>query len=209
MRIQGIAAALFAVSLLTSATTCHAELVDNLRSYWSFENDLADQAHGMTGSGSTVADDGAFGGTNAGYGTGKFGSALDTNTSATSGVNGTGYVDVTSSADTKLSGPADLSVSVWVRRNGAGAVDFETVYSHGDGSFEYRFGRNNAISSYSAFINNPVTVPATGADIFDGEWHHLVTTYDNDGGTDNGSIWVDGVEFTATLASRASAHYDA
>lgn len=195
MTLAVVAAVVFAL-----VPAAQAALVDNLRSYWSFESSLVDQAHGLAGSGSTVADDGSFGGTNGGYDTGKFGSALDTNTTAATGVNGTGYATITASADTKLSGAADLSVSVWVQWNGASSSHaWEAVYSHGDANMEYRLARHNgSTTNVACRVNNADIPDGSSNNAFDGSWHHVAIAYDNDGGANNFSIWLDGTKKMAT-----------
>ncbi len=185
--------ALFVTAITADKST--ADLVDGLTNYWSMDDSLADEAHGLAGSASTVddllmpSDVNAFGNTMEFSDTALFGQAIE----MTGGEND-GHLFADQSADTVgvagVGGFLDgnMSISVWAQ-----ATSFESswqaIIAHGEGG-GYRLHRR-AEESVAAFTGNgagdtaagPTDIsPATG-------WHHYVGLV-NDNLTE---LYVDGV----------------
>lgn len=139
-----------------------------LVSYWTFDNTLADVAHGSGVGVSGTADNGSF--TNApdvGFNaSGRFGSGILLN-------GGAGYVTVPKSADT-IGGQLtrSVTVSMWVKPT-AYVSDFQAYIAHGEGT-HWRIARNGG-GNLIAFaggvndINSTTTVTPPTAD-----WIHIV-----------------------------------
>lgn len=140
------ASALLASFAAMAASPARAELVDGLLNYWSFDDTLADEAQGAAGSASTVADDGAFDGTNGtdgiAFGVGLFGQAIEQD-GAAGAAQDNGFVRVARSPDTLQAGES-ISISAWVETAGFD-TSWQTIVSHGEGS-QYRIARRSADS---------------------------------------------------------------
>lgn len=166
-----------------------AALVDGLENYWNYDNNLLDQAHGLIGSASTVADNGSFAGTNGtggiGFGVGLFGGAI-TQDGASGAAQNNGHVNVGRSADT-LHGGENLAISTWVRTDGFD-TGWQAVVAHGEGN-QYRIARRGG-GSEAAYAGGSGEGPAGGQDLTDGAWHHIVAMSELGVST---RLYVDGV----------------
>ncbi|MGI9240850.1 MAG: LamG-like jellyroll fold domain-containing protein, partial [Verrucomicrobiales bacterium] len=159
----------FGFVLLLAALPLGAQIPAGLTAYWDFDNNLTDKAEGPSGTASSVADHLAFSGTAAGYtNTGKFGSAY-TNPSG-----GNGHAEAADSVDVDESGDA-ISVSAWLR-----VGDFDRAWQafvvKGEGD-SWRLHRPVA-SNTLAWYGGAPEIYATGSNLNDGNWHHLVATQD-------------------------------
>ncbi|MEZ5299528.1 MAG: LamG-like jellyroll fold domain-containing protein [Verrucomicrobiales bacterium] len=177
-----------------SVPTATTGLGAELRSYWRFDDSLADSAHGVT-TGSSVNDEGVFVGpaTDVGYSAlGKFGAALSMN-------GGSGYVRVPDSSDVDFDGES-LTISCWIKAT-ALSSSWQAAISHGEGS-DYRIAR------YAGDATNQIAYAGGATDIYQTHatwgtggtpvdllnpadtWHHIVAITENGVGT---RLWVDGV----------------
>ena len=162
---------LLCYGILLSASTLRvdADLMDGLRNYWDFDNNLSDQAHGVSGTASTVGDDGSFvGNSGISYATGKFGAAI--NLDGASGAEN-GHVDVGRSADTLYGSTDTLSISAWVRVQSFD-TNWQTLIAHGE-SDQYRISRFSSADQIASRVGTPDL--GGGPDIDDYQWHHVVT----------------------------------
>ncbi len=173
-----------------TASYANADLIDGLRNYWNFDDNLVDQAHGMEGSASTVQDDGEFRldpilEPGIDFGTGKFGGDIEQNGSA-EGFQSDGYVEIFRSDDTLFGTNSVLTTSMWVRADGFD-TGWQTIVSHGEGS-QYRFARAGSESglSYAGGHTDISGLP----DVTLGTWHHLLGITDAANGT---RLYFDGV----------------
>ncbi len=177
-----------------------AALRSGLVNYWNFDNNLTDQANGLAGTSSSVADNGTFAGLNGtdgiSFGTGLFGAATNQNGAGggAAGQENDGFVRVARSTDTlfgaNATNPGNLSnvtTSMWINVAGFD-TGWQTAISHGEGA-QYRIARRGG-SDFVAYAggvgegagNGPSVAAGTG-------WHHLVAT--SQGGV-NTKFWVNG-----------------
>ena len=129
--------------------------VDNLVSYWDFENNVNDQA--------TVGgtfDNGTWVGT-AGFTAGKYGQAIF--------LDGSNYVSINSSADMDRAG-SDMSLSTWFQV-AAWDTGWQCLVAKGEGSF-WRIARQGGDANAISFAGG--TGDIFGGSVNDAQWHHLV-----------------------------------
>ncbi len=162
-----------AIAFLTAAgaPSARAQLAEGLVNYWNFDNNLLDQAALIPGTASSVADDGAFAGTNGvagiSFGTGLFGGAgteQDGNT-----LSNNGFVEIPRSDDTLFganatnpAAPNTLTTSMWI--NAAGFdTNWQTMISHGEGT-QYRIARRGGdIPEVAAYAGGSGDIPNPAA----------------------------------------------
>ena len=175
-------------STLIGAGISQAALVDGLRNYWDFDNNLTDQAHSLAGSASTAADNGAVvsGGTLT-YGTGQFGGSLLTNGT---GGNADSHVVIGGLSD-DLTGYAAtdvLTISGWVQAN-ALETGWQTVLAKGEQS-EYRVARSGGTNNL-AYAGGNGDITGTGDPLANTPtgWIHFVAISNGASGTE---LWLNG-----------------
>lgn len=145
--------------------------VDNLVSYWDFENNVNDQA--------TVGgtfDNGTWVGT-AGFTAGKYGQAIF--------LDGSNYVSINSSADMDRAG-SDMSLSTWFQV-AAWDTGWQCLVAKGEGSF-WRIARQGGDANAISFAGG--TGDIFGGSVNDAQWHHLVAISEAGVST---RLFVDGV----------------
>ena len=155
-----------ATAVLTSLLVtlgAKAQLVDQLTSYWSFDNTLNDQAGSLSGSANTTDDNFTFQGSGSTFGGGFLGSA------GYSG-NGNGYAAAVDSADIDESSDT-ISVSLWARANNL-SKRWQAILSKGENS-NYRIARFNNTNFASWAGGNP-DLSSDPNSIADNNWHHIV-----------------------------------
>ena len=174
---------------LFGATWLKADVTDGITAYWNFDGNLNDQAHGASGSSSTVADSGVFDGENGTDGIGFDSPFLGTHSILLNGSSAAnendGHVRITGSDDTHFGGSDTLSISVWIKVAGFD-TRWQTVIAHGQES-EYRIARlnNTSILSYAGGTGEV----SGGGNLNDGNWHHLVAISESGVST---RLYVDG-----------------
>ncbi len=172
------------------------DITSDLTVYYNFDENLLDQAHLISGTASSAADDLAFTAGHPGtYDTGLFGAAGYFGPGP-----GGGHAEAPFSADVDgdIAGPSqEITVQWW------GRVDaFETGWQIGVGRGEganWRFHRQGD-SNTMAWQGGSNDIHGN-ANVNDGEWHHFV-------GTSNGvanvrELWIDGVLMTSTTLTGA------
>jgi len=85
-----------------------------------------------------------------------------------------------------------LTVEAWIKTSYRG-FQYQFVFSKGDGSHVgYEMFLNNGVLEFNGFYNNSGNFYFTGGgDLRDGQWHHVVGTYDKN--TTLAKIYIDGV----------------
>ena len=138
------------------------------------------------------------------------------------------YSDTTNPIDTGITftdgSGTDLpfSVSFWINRNiDAGGYDYLFTKGHTD-NIEYRALYRDAGAPYLELTLNDNSITesgttttlrakASGCELAQGTWHHVVFTYDGNGVTDKDTsgikIYVDGVSKTITDTSQNASNY--
>jgi len=145
--------------------------VDNLVSYWDFENNLNDQA-----SVGGTFDNGTWVGT-AGFTAGQHGQAIF--------LDGSNFVSINSSADIDRTG-ADMSLSTWFQV-ATWDTNWQCLVAKGEGSF-WRIHRRSNDANAIAFAGGSGDI--SGGSVNDGQWHHLVAVSEAGIST---RLFVDGV----------------
>lgn len=145
--------------------------VDNLVSYWDFENNLTDSA--AVGN---TADNGTWSGT-PGFGAGPHGQALF--------LVGNNYVSIPASVDVDRAG-SDMSLSTWFQV-ASWDRNWQCLVSKGEGS-HWRIARRSNDASAISFAGG--TGDIFGGSVNDGQWHHLVAVSEAGVAT---RLYVDGV----------------
>jgi hypothetical protein len=167
-----------------------------LLSYWRLG-----ESSGSTAVDSSGSNDGTYQG---GSTLGEPG-ALTGNSSTSVKLDGaSGYVHVPDAASLDVTGP--LTLEAWVKfRPGGTARTSQAVVAKGDGAYRlHRYLNSNRIAFGTSGLSN-VDLPSNSTSVFDGNWHHLVGTWD--GSTK--SLYVDGqldAQVAATGALSSNSH---
>lgn len=158
-------------------------VADGLTAYYNFDGNLLDQAHALSGTSSTVADDLAYASGHPGtFGEGLFGDGGYLGL----GVGG-GHAETPSSVDNNGSGDA-ITVSWWGKTPGF-TTSWQAGVAKGEGN-NWRFHRNSGDDTI-AWQGGGGDIQNTAININDGEWHHYVGTKDPGTGR---VLYIDGVE---------------
>jgi len=113
-----------------------------------------------------------------------------------------GTVDIIRTNVDDLSfGDVDLSVTAWIKTENRGNCFFSKVTADGEGnSFAFGAGQNGDDGLAVVTNRNRINIKST-TEVDDNEWHHLafVQDYDEAGGSELWSMYVDGVLETRQL----------
>ena len=175
---------LTAASLAILTSFSQAALVDGLVNYWTFDGDAIDHAHGASGSASTVADNGSFGGGQRHRRhqlcSWSQGGLRSPSTEQQTLPRTTVHVIIPRSGDTLYGAttahtPNTLTTSLWVTIGGDD-TGWQTALSHGEGS-QYRVAmRGN--SNVPGYAGGSGEGPDNGPDITGGGWHSIIAISD-------------------------------
>lgn len=179
MKTIRFAAIAISISFVLSPVVS-AQLSKGLTAYWSFDNTLTDEAHGVPGTASSVSNKLTLLGAAAQFDqTGKFGPCYSNPTGSP------GHAQATSSIDFHTKQGA-ISVSVWARVD-AFDKGWQTLLSKGEGS-NFRFHRAAETSAVAWFDGN-LEIGMNGPPLSDRRWHHLVATQSSTSGS---ALYIDG-----------------
>ncbi|WP_035606468.1 LamG-like jellyroll fold domain-containing protein [Haloferula sp. BvORR071] len=160
------------------------DLKKGLVSYWTFDNTLADVAHGSGVGVSGTADNGSFtGAPDVAYdAAGRFGPGILLN-------GGAGWVTVPKSQDT-IGGQIthSVSVSMWVKVT-AFSSDFQTLIAQGEGT-HWRIARNGS-GSFFAYAGGSNDINSTTSFTPPSDWVHVVAVSSEGVGT---KIFINGAQ---------------
>lgn len=145
--------------------------IDNLVSYWNFENNVSDTA----AVGSTF-DNGTWVGT-PGYIVSPHGQGIF--------LDGSNYISIPASVDVDRTG-ADMSLATWFQVS-SWDKGWQCLASKGEGT-RWRIARHSSNANAIAFAGG--TGDIYGGSVNDGQWHHLVAVSESGVAT---RLYVDGV----------------
>lgn len=176
-RVPRVLIASFALLFGSSETL--ASLSDELVSYWNFDSTLNDV---------WFSNDGTYVGTDPlTYSDGKFRSAIDL-----SGDTGRNYVEIPADPSLNLeteNGVGNISISAWFKVDSF-SKNWQALIAKGEGS-SWRIARRDDgnVLSYAGGSADIPTDNATGPNIADGQWHHVVAISEQGVST---RLWIDG-----------------
>lgn len=185
MKKKIILTALSSTTLFMSQA--ESALVTGLLNYWDFNGNANDSAGTAsfvaagTATG-TTADNGMIQGTDASIGT--TGSLFGDGFLSLGG--GDGFVSVGGNSADLQAGGEDLTISLWFQVS-AFTSDWQALISNGEQS-EYRIARLGNTSSI-AYAGGTGDISGGSLTTGDGEWHHVLATTENGGGT---QLYLDG-----------------
>ncbi|YCM43034.1 CotH kinase family protein [Verrucomicrobiaceae bacterium 227] len=157
--------------IFSGITGAFSAPVDNLISYWDFENNVNDQA-----SVGGTFDNGTWVGT-AGFTSGQHGQAIF--------LEGSNYVSINSSADVDRTG-SDMTLATWFQAS-TWDTSWQCLVAKGEGS-RWRIHRRANDADAIAFAGGSGDI--SGGSVNDGQWHHLVAVSEAGVST---RLFIDGV----------------
>lgn len=181
----GLAAVIFCLSVI--APDASAELVG----YWNFDDNVLDQT--TNGNDGELRDNATYSADTPPLLTGS------TKSVVFDGSND--LVVVTQNTLLPINTSPAFTVAMWVKQNAGGASNDRRIFSEGSSTndnplFNLGTDNNAGTGKFDLFVRNGATLANHINSIgtpFDGEWHHIAWVDVNNGGTREGTLYIDGV----------------
>jgi 5-hydroxyisourate hydrolase-like protein (transthyretin family) len=184
---------LFFLSLLSSAFTTPLALASSdgsLVGLWHFDEGIGSIASDLSGNG----NDGTLSG-------GKFGNALN--------FDGNDYVEILDSSSLE---PNAITVEAWVKSSSIGAYRYIVskylptrpgIYS----SYGLYTGSSGGLRFYIGYGSSWIGSPDAGIGVWDGKWHHVAGTFDNNDPA-TVKLYVDGIQVDGATSTIQDVYYE-
>ena len=102
------------------------------------------------------------------------------------------YIEVDCGTGSSLNLENAVTIGAWVKSTTAGSYDYVIAKYYDGGKASYALDTDSAKARFYVTTNGVYHQVISNQDIWDGNWHHLVGSYDKDAGTGNLNLYIDG-----------------
>jgi predicted ribosomally synthesized peptide with SipW-like signal peptide len=103
------------------------------------------------------------------------------------------YIEVDCGTGSSLNLENAVTIGAWVKSTTAGSYDYVIAKYYDGGKASYALDTDSAKARFYVTTDGVYHQVISNQDIWDGDWHHLVGSYDKDGGTGNLNLYIDGI----------------